>query len=93
MEYEDDSRRGDGQAVSPLGIGHSISPGVPCPELVLVGAMTDGSYVLVAHPQCTPTAFVAPGNAGPLHRALETAFGNPTGSQGSSSSACERCTS
>ncbi|MEO7194603.1 MAG: hypothetical protein ABIZ05_07240 [Pseudonocardiaceae bacterium] len=69
---------GRGQQVSPYGIA-SIRPGVPCPELVLVGVMTDGSVVLVAHPQCTPVAFVAPGDADPLRRALEAAFGNPTG--------------
>lgn len=27
---------------------HTICPGVPCPKTVLVGRMTDGSYLLVA---------------------------------------------
>ncbi|MGH3830960.1 MAG: hypothetical protein ACRDRS_11010 [Pseudonocardiaceae bacterium] len=75
------------QPVSPMGIVHSIRPGVPCPELVRVGVMTDGSVVLIAHPQCTPLAFVAPGDADPLRRALEAAFGNPESDPGSRPSA------
>lgn len=58
------------------GIGHSISPGVPAPETVMVALMTDGGYVLVGRGREMPVAFVAPGDAAPLRCALEAAFGN-----------------
>lgn len=35
---------------APPGIGLSISPGVSCPETVLVARMYDGSYLLVTYP-------------------------------------------
>ena len=33
----------------PPGIAHSIRPGAPCPETVLVAVMGDGSYLLVGY--------------------------------------------
>ena len=62
----------------PRGVNHSISPGVPCPETVLVAVMSDGSYLLVGYPQHGPTAFVVGEDADLLRRGLEGAFGNPT---------------
>lgn len=84
MADEDADRPGDGHGRSapPPGMEHSISPGVPCPETVLVVVMADGSYLLVGHPWGKPTAFVACHDAGLLHRALETAFGNPADNPG-----------
>jgi hypothetical protein len=58
--------------------GNSISPGVPCPENVLVAVMSNGSYLLVAYPQAGPTALVIHDDAGPLRQALTAAFGGPT---------------
>jgi hypothetical protein len=57
---------------------HTICPGVPCPETVLVGRMTDGSYLLVAYPQLGSAAFVLRADADLLQEALQTAFGHPT---------------
>lgn len=62
----------------PRGINHSLSPGVPCPETVLVVVMSDGSYLLVGYPQHGPTAFVMGEDADLLRRRLEGAFGSPT---------------
>ncbi len=42
----------EGQEAPPgVSIDHSISPGVPCPETVLVAVMTDGSYLLMGYPR------------------------------------------
>jgi hypothetical protein len=57
---------------------HTISRGLPCPETVLVGRMTDGSYLLVAYPQLEPAAFVVRADADLLQEALQAAFGHPT---------------
>lgn len=57
---------------------HCISPGVPCPETVLVAVMTDRSYLLMGYPQGEPAAFVVKDDAGPLREALTAAFGSPT---------------
>lgn len=64
---------GTDQEASP-GITHSINPGVPCPETVLVAVMIDGSYLLMAYPQREPAALVARDDAGPLSQALKAAF-------------------
>jgi hypothetical protein len=61
---------------APPGIDHSISPGVPCPETVLVARMYDGSYLLMTYPQREPAAFVVQDDAGPLQQALAKAFEN-----------------
>lgn len=71
-----DDGTGDGQHVQ-RGIGRSIRTGVPCPETVLVVVMSDGSYLLVDHPQGEPTAFVFRDEAGPLRQALDGVLGNP----------------
>lgn len=60
------------------GSGHSISPGEPCPETVLVARMTDGSYLLMAYPQNEPAAFVARDDACLLRQALTAEFRSPT---------------
>jgi hypothetical protein len=43
-----------GRAIDPepgdYRLDHSICPGVPCPETVLVARMTGGGYLLVAYP-------------------------------------------
>ena len=56
---------------------HTICPGVPCPETVLVGRMTDGSYLLVAYPQLEPAAFVVRADADLLQETLQASFGHP----------------
>ncbi len=82
MKYEHNRKAGAGdrahqnQNASP-DIQHSIRPGVPSPETVLVTVMTDGSYLLWAYPQREPAAFVVPDDAGPLREALTAAFGSP----------------
>jgi hypothetical protein len=43
-----DPEPGDGR------LDHSICPGVPCPETVLVARMTGGSYLLMAYPHREP---------------------------------------
>lgn len=68
----------EGRHEAPPSIDHSISPGVPCPETVLVAVMSDGSYLLVSYPQGKPAAFVIGEDAGPLRQALAGAFGNRT---------------
>ncbi len=79
MEHEHEPGHAEGTARPAWpGIEHSIHPGVPCPETVLVAVMMDGSYLLLSHPQGRPAAFVAPKDATPLLRALASAFGNPT---------------
>ena len=60
---------------NPQALTHSISPGVPCSEPILVVLMTTGSYLLVGYPQAGPTALVIQDGAGPLRQALEAAFG------------------
>lgn len=79
VEHEDKRRHADGtgRPASP-GLVHSIRPGVPCPETVLVAVMTDGSYLLVGYPQGMPAAFIVPEDAAPLRHALATAFENLT---------------
>lgn len=62
----------------PPGIGHSIRPDAPCPEIVLVAVMSDGSYLLVGYPQGEPAAFVVSENTNLLRRGLDDAFGNST---------------
>lgn len=62
----------------PPGINHSISPGVPCPETVLVAVMSNCSYLLVGYPQAGPAALVVHDDAGPLRQALTAAFGGST---------------
>lgn len=62
----------------PPGIDHSIRPGVPCPETVLVAVMSDSSYLLVGYPQSEPAAFVTGEDADLLRDALAGAFGYPT---------------
>lgn len=57
-------------------IEHSIRPGVPCPETVLVAAMTDGSCLLLAYPQGEPAAFAVGKDADPLRWELAAAFGS-----------------
>lgn len=94
VEHEDELRHADGKGrPASLGIEHSIRPGVPCPETVLVAVMTDGSYLLVGYPQGIPAAFVVPKDAAPLRQALGTAFGNlrvkPISGEGSAPSAVE----
>jgi hypothetical protein len=80
----DNGRRGAGtdqcnshnnQEAAP-GIEHRIRPGFPCLETVVVAAMTDGSYLLMAYRQREPTAFVARDDAALLRQALAEAFGN-----------------
>jgi hypothetical protein len=46
------------------------------PDTVLVAAMTDGSYLLMAYPQRESAAFVARDDAGLLRQALAEAFGS-----------------
>lgn len=75
-EHRHDDDRRDGHDM-PWAIEHSIRPGVPCPETVLVAVMTDGSYLLMAHPQGKPAAFVVGEDADPLRRELAAAFGSP----------------
>lgn len=60
----------------PSGSDHSISPGVLCPDNVLVVVTSDGSYLLVGYPQNGTAAFVTWDDAGPLRQALQGAFGN-----------------
>ncbi len=71
---QSDSRTSD--EASP-GIDHSIRPGVPAPETVLVAAMADGSYLLMAYPHHEPAAFVTRDDAGLLREALTAAFQSP----------------
>jgi hypothetical protein len=72
---EDQSSKHNSQKTPPgIGIVHSISPGVPCPETVLVVLINNGSYVLVGYPQGGPAAFVARDDAGLLREALTAAF-------------------
>lgn len=68
----------EGYQQVPLGITHSISPGVPCPETVLIAVMSDGSYLLMAYPQREPAASVARDDAGLLRQALTAAFESHT---------------
>ncbi len=71
--------RGDGRdegREAPRGIDHSIRPGVPCPETVLLAVMSDGSYLLVSYPRGEPAAFVAREDTDLLRQALEAAFGS-----------------
>jgi hypothetical protein len=70
--------QGHDQNRNPRGINRSISPGVPCPETMLVVLMTNGSYLLVGYPQAGPTALVVHDDAGPLRQVLTAAFGDPT---------------
>lgn len=56
-------------------LDHSVRPGVPCPETVLVLVTNGGGYLLVGYPQGEPTAFVAAGDAGPMRTTLAAAFG------------------
>jgi hypothetical protein len=76
-----------------LGIEHSIRPGAPCPETVVIVVMTDGSHLLVDYLQGMPAAFVTPKDAAPLRQVLGTAFGNlrvkPVDGEGSTPSAVE----
>jgi hypothetical protein len=45
----------EGQEAAPgISIEYSISPGVPCPQTVLVAVMTDGSYLVMSYPQGEP---------------------------------------
>lgn len=60
------------------GLSASISPGVPCPETVLVALLADGSYLLVGRCRQMPAALVASQDAAPLRQALESAFNRPT---------------
>ena len=81
VEYEDDlvnrDRDTDDQRLDEIGgIEHSIRPEVPCPEIVLVAVMTDGSYLLMAYPQKEPAAFVTAQDALRLRRKLAAAFGS-----------------
>jgi hypothetical protein len=72
---EDQSDNHNSQKAPPgIGIAHSISSGAPCPETVLVVLMSNGSYVLVGHPQGEPAAFVTAEDAGSLRQALTAAF-------------------
>jgi hypothetical protein len=72
---EDQSGKHNSQHASPgIGIAHSISTGVPCPETVLVVLMSNGSYVLVGYPQGGPAAFVTAEEAGSLRQVLTAAF-------------------
>ncbi len=57
-------------------IDHSISPGVSCPETVLVTRMTDGSYLLMSYPHRERAAFVVRDDAGPLRQALHAVLGS-----------------
>ena len=66
-------------------LDHTIFPGVPCPETVLVGRMTDGSYLLMAYPQLEPAGFVVRADADLLQEALQAAFGYPTAEVGDES--------
>lgn len=59
------------------GLTHSISPGVRCPEMVLVVAMSTGSYLVVKYPEGEPAALVTAEDAGLLRQGLEQAFGIP----------------
>jgi hypothetical protein len=67
----------DGHDDQKPGLDHSIRPGVPCPETVLVARMTDGSYLLMAYPQRVPAAFVVKTEADLLRQVLDGAFGSP----------------
>jgi hypothetical protein len=72
---EDQSDNHNSQkASSVIGIAHSISPGAPCPETVLVVLMSNGSYLLVGYPQGEPAAFVTGEDAGSLRQVLTAAF-------------------
>jgi hypothetical protein len=69
---------------------HLICPGTACPETVLVGRMTDGSYLLMAHPGLEPAAFVVRADADLLYEALQAAFGPPTTGVGGESDTAAR---
>lgn len=68
-----DSRHGDISGRT-SDLKRSIRPGVPVPATVLVAAMHDGG-LLVQGWRDGPSAYVYAGDAGPLWRALEMAFG------------------
>jgi len=56
------------------GLDHSVRPGVPCPESVLVLATNSGGYLLVGYPQGERTAFIAAFDANPMQETLTVAF-------------------
>ncbi len=71
MEYDGDVR-GNGHV--PPGIHHSIRPGVPAPETVLVSVMIDGRYLLMAYPPAQPAVLLLAKDAVPPRRELAAAF-------------------
>lgn len=77
MASENESHYGAQDQPVSVGIGYSISPGVPCPETVLVAVMTGGGYLLIGRTRDMPVAFVAARDANPLRHALHSAFGDP----------------
>lgn len=67
-------RHGDGLRMG--GLTHSIRPGIPCPDTVLIVVLSNGSYLLVGYPEGAPAAFLTAEDAGPLRQGLDGAFGH-----------------
>ncbi|MGH4008752.1 MAG: hypothetical protein ACRDTH_11460 [Pseudonocardiaceae bacterium] len=82
----DDQRHGDvgGNGNVQWVIKYSIRPGAPCPQTVLVAAMADGSYLLMAYPLGEPV--VVAKDAVPLRPELAAAFGGTDGA-----ARCSQC--
>lgn len=74
---QDTSGCGSGDDVGMAGLSQSITPGVPCPDTVLVVMMSNRSYLLVGSPEGKPAAFVTFEDAGLLREGLAMAFGHP----------------
>jgi hypothetical protein len=72
----DHRHRNDVDGHQQRGIEHSIRPAAPCPDTVLVAVMTDGSYLLMAHPLGEPAAFMVAKDATGLRRELAAVFGS-----------------
>ena len=73
---------GTGQCHDPgvsSSIEHRITPGMPCPEVVRVTVITDGSHLLLSYPQGELAAFVACEDICFLRQEFRGVFGSSTG--------------
>lgn len=74
---KDTSGCGSCDDVGMAGLNQSISPGMPCPDTVLVVMMSNGSCLLVGYQEGKPVAFVTFEDVGLLRKGLAMAFGHP----------------